>query len=218
MYRSEVDRLGERLRKQLTADDLTLLDGYRRSFRDAYDEVVDRIRAELKLEVSGRPAKSTTAIIDKLRRGSMRFTQMQDIAGCRIVLPSVADQNRIAVLLAGMFPSAVVDRRTRPSHGYRAVHVIARHNEVPVEIQVRTTLQHVWAELSEKSADMFDVALKYGGGPTEVRKTLDEYSSLIADFENHLDTVDAPDERIAKLKKQFREAIVNLTTALRDEQ
>jgi putative GTP pyrophosphokinase len=166
MNRSEIDRLGERLRQQLTPEDLTLLDTYRRGFRDAYDMVVDRIRSELLLEVSGRPAKSTTAIVDKLRRGTMRFTQMQDISGCRLVVGSIADQDRISEKLASMFLATIMDRRAKPSHGYRAVHVIARIDEIPVEVQVRTTLQHVWAELSEKSADMFDAALKYGGGPS----------------------------------------------------
>ncbi|MSP96408.1 MAG: hypothetical protein EXR29_04100 [Betaproteobacteria bacterium] len=218
MNRSEIDRLGERLRQNLTAEDLTVLDTYRRGFRTAYDLVVERIRGELRLQVSGRPAKSTTAIVDKLRRGTMRFTQMQDIAGCRLVVGSVADQNRISEELASMFPSTIMDRRGKPSHGYRAVHVVARIDEMPVEVQVRTTLQHVWAELSEKSADMFDVALKYGGGPPEVRKTLDEYSALIAGFEEQLDSEGTKDERILKLKGQIREAIVNFIAALKDEQ
>jgi putative GTP pyrophosphokinase len=70
MKNSEVDRLGERLRHEVTSQDLTLLDSYRRGFRPAYDVVVDRIRDELGLEASGRPAKSTAAIVDKLRRGT----------------------------------------------------------------------------------------------------------------------------------------------------
>lgn len=81
---AEVDRLGDRLRVGITAADLELLDGYRRGFRASYDWVIDRIRNEIGLEASGRPAKSTTAICDKLKRSSMRLTQMQDIAGCRI--------------------------------------------------------------------------------------------------------------------------------------
>ena len=75
MNNSELDRLGERLRLVVTAEDLTALDAYRRRFRHSYDSVVDRIRAETGLKASGRPAKSTTAIVDKLKRGSMRLTQ-----------------------------------------------------------------------------------------------------------------------------------------------
>lgn len=57
------------------------------------------------------------------------------------------------------------DRRESPSNGYRAVHVVVRHLDLPIEIQVRTALQHVWAELSEKLSDVVDPAVKYGGGP-----------------------------------------------------
>ena len=77
MKNSEVDRLGERLRQAITAQDLTLLDSYRRGFRAAYDAVVDRIRTELGLQASGRPAKSTSAIVDKRRRGTMRIAQLK---------------------------------------------------------------------------------------------------------------------------------------------
>jgi putative GTP pyrophosphokinase len=172
MNRSELDRLEDRLRDAVTPQDLTLLDRYRRGFRVAYDTVVDRIRTELLLEVSGRPAKSTSAIVDKLRRGTMRFRQMQDIAGCRTVVPSIADQDLLTQSLAGMFDVAIVDRRAQPSHGYRAVHLVTRGTTLPVEIQIRTDLQHAWAELSEKFADRFGIALKYGGGPPEIRRTV----------------------------------------------
>ena len=174
MTGAELDRLGDRLRLEVTPEDLTALDSYRRSFRSAYDAVVDRIRNELSLEVSGRPAKSTAAIVDKLRRSTMRLTQMQDIAGCRTVVSNVAHQSRLVGRLESMFDLAIIDRRARPSNGYRAVHAIVRDTGLPVEIQVRTDLQHAWAELSEKLADNFGIELKYGGGPPEVRKTLDD--------------------------------------------
>lgn len=217
MNKSELDRLGERLRLGVTAGDLTALDLYRRGFRQSYDSVVDRIRLELGLEASGRPAKSTAAIVDKLRRGSMRLTQMQDIAGCRIVVPDVTAQSQLVAKLDAMFQVAVVDRRARPSHGYRAVHVIVRNTDHPVEIQLRTDLQHVWAELSEKLADTFGMDLKYGSGPDRIRRTLDDFSELIADFESTLDIDGGQNERVQKLKINIRRAMLNVTLALRQQ-
>ena len=41
-----------------------------------------------------------------------------------------------------------------------------------VEIQVRTELRQLWAELCEKLSDLLDPAIKYGGGTEEVRNTL----------------------------------------------
>ena len=126
MSKSDLDRLGDRLRGGISPEDLTFLDTYRRSFRDAYDSVVGRVRAELGLQASGRPAKSTPAIVDKLRRSSMRLTQMQDIAGCRVVVPDIPAQGRVIARLEQMFDVTIIDRRAKPSHGYRAVHVVVR--------------------------------------------------------------------------------------------
>jgi len=59
----------------------------------------------------------------------------------------------------------VVDRRTEPSHGYRAVHVIVFVRSLPVEIQIRTQLQHEWADLFEKLADHIGRRVRYGEPP-----------------------------------------------------
>jgi putative GTP pyrophosphokinase len=218
MKNSEVDRLGERLRHEVTSQDLTLLDSYRRGFRPAYDVVVDRIRDELGLEASGRPAKSTAAIVDKLRRGTMRLTQMQDIAGCRILVPDITTQNQLIATLEGMFAVVIVDRRAKPSHGYRAVHVVVQDTEFPVEVQLRTDLQHVWAELSEKLADAFGMDTKYGGGPASIRTTLDSFSGFIADFEQNLDIDGERSELALKVKRMIRQAMTNFIAAVRQQQ
>jgi putative GTP pyrophosphokinase len=178
-----IDNLGERLRGSLTVDDLQILDRYRREFRRDYDLVIASIRDTLSIDVSGRPAKSTPAIIDKLKRSSMRLSQMQDIAGCRIIVADTLTQNEIVSRLAKLYQSTVIDRRDKPSHGYRAVHVILRPNKRHVEIQVRTKLQHLWAELSEKVADNFGSEVKYGGGIEPVRDFLSFTSSAVVDLE-----------------------------------
>jgi putative GTP pyrophosphokinase len=216
--KSDLDRLGDRLRGGISPEDLTFLDTYRRGFRDAYDSVVGRVRAELGLQASGRPAKSTPAIVDKLRRSSMRLTQMQDIAGCRVVVPDIPAQDRVIARLEQMFDVTIIDRRAKPSHGYRAVHVVVREVGLPVEVQVRTDLQHVWAELSEKLADAFGSQLKYGGGPEEIRNLLDDFSTLIGDFEQHLDMGEATGPSVSELKSKLLEAMVGLTVALRRHQ
>ena len=81
LTKSQVDRLGDRLSTgDISDDDLRLLDDYRRSFTDAYEDIVWLIVHELKLEPTGRRAKTNASIIDKLRRESIRLSQMQDIA------------------------------------------------------------------------------------------------------------------------------------------
>jgi putative GTP pyrophosphokinase len=174
LSKTQIDRLGNRIREDsLLESDLKSLDEYRRSFGEAYTTVVQTIREQLHLEPTGRPAKSTNSIIEKLRRESIRLIQIQDIAGCRIIAADVTEQERVVKSLSAAFPTAtVVDRRANPSHGYRAVHVIASVSGKLVEIQIRTSMQHVWAEASEKLSDTIDPGLKYGEGPEAYRVML----------------------------------------------
>lgn len=186
MSKSRIDRLGRRLRDAAaTEEELRELSEYRETFAAAYRRVFAVMRERLGSEPTGRPAKSTAAIIDKLRRESIRLSQIQDIAGLRLVVPDIAAQDEAVERLAGSFERlTVVDRRSRPSHGYRAVHVIVEIEGASVEIQVRTILQHRWAELSEKLSDLMDAAIKYGGGHPEVRELLSRSSGLIAGIES----------------------------------
>src|SRR5438309_125755 len=123
LSKSQIDRLGDRLRKgDISQEDQRLLDSYRRSFSDAYGVVFRSIRVKLGLEPTGRPQKTATSIIEKLRRQSVRLSQIQDIAGCRIVLLT---QDEAVERLKTIFDRIDIDdRREKPSHGYRAVHII----------------------------------------------------------------------------------------------
>src|SRR5690606_19804775 len=151
--KSQIDRLGDRLKSGSHSEsDLRLLDEYRRSFGEAYDVVIQTLRRRGE-SPTGRRAKSTLSIVEKLRRESLRLSQMQDIAGCRIVVENIVEQDMRVGRLCGDFGrriGAIVDRRGNPSQGYRAVHVIVKVDDKLIEIQVRTWLQHLWAELSEK--------------------------------------------------------------------
>ncbi len=186
MSKTQIDRLGDRLKKgNITDDDLRLLDQYRRSFSEAYEFVIETIRKELALEPTGRPAKSTTSISDKLRRESIRLTQIQDIAGCRLIAADIANQEPVVQSLQSLFEDVtIVDRRKQPSHGYRAVHVIVSYQGKMIEIQVRTALQHLWAELSEKFSDVVDPAIKYGGGDEKVQRILAHASTTVINTES----------------------------------
>lgn len=180
--KSQIDRLGSRLKYGNHAEgDLRTLDDYRRSFSSAYELVVRAVRRGLRLEPTGRPAKSTTSIVEKLRRESIRLSQVQDIAGCRVLVKDRSRQDRVVKRLTELFSDTVViDRRKYPSHGYRAVHVVVRIDSRPIELQVRTVLQHEWAELSEKLSDTLDMPLKYGGGPEPLQHFLETLAEMAA--------------------------------------
>lgn len=182
---SQLNKIGERLRKNQETDaDLRALDDFRLSFEPAYRQVFNHLHQK-GLKVGGRAGKSTLSIRAKLIRERTRLSRMQDIAGCRVVVDNVAEQDRVTSELKQTFlKHEILDRRTRPSHGYRAVHLVAYLSGLPVEIQIRTVLQHAWAEVSEKISDVLDADIKYGGGPTEVRATLDKLSNHIKSEED----------------------------------
>lgn len=204
--KTQTDRLGDRLKSgAITEDDLRLLDRYRRSFTGAYETVVGLVRDELGLEPTGRPAKSTTSIADKLKRESIRLTQIQDIAGCRLIVADIAEQESVIQSITGLFQQAeVIDRRKKPSHGYRAVHVVVNHEGKLIEIQVRTALQHAWAETSEKFSDVVDPSIKYGGGSKSLQKSLQKLSKITADVEQ-------------EGREQVRQKIYEILRSLADE-
>jgi putative GTP pyrophosphokinase len=161
-----------------------MLDTYRLSFASAYEVVLQQVRITHGLEVSGKPAKSTTAIVDKLNRESIRLSQMQDIAGCRVVVTDITHQNALSEKLSALFSNVTIfDRRKETSHGYRAIHLVVQIENCHIEIQIRTQLQQLWAELSEKLADKFGIAVKYGGGTEGVQQQLKSLSEAISFIE-----------------------------------
>ncbi len=173
--------------------------------------MVRTIRERLQLELTGRTGKSTESLIAKLHRESIRLSQVHDIAGCRVVVADVAEEERVVASLQTIFPGAsVIDRRTKPSYGYRAVHVIALISEKLIEIQVRTSLQHLWAELSEKLSDILDPTIKYGGGKHEIRQMLTKASEMVATVEQQ------EQERVGMENKMpdIKNALANLLSQI----
>ncbi|MGH9204650.1 MAG: hypothetical protein ACRD2A_25765, partial [Vicinamibacterales bacterium] len=156
LSKTQVDRLGDRLRRgRVEDDDLHLLDAYQQSFAEAYALVVGRIRSTLGLQPTGRP------VVDGIREQEETLRRSRDLFEDFIV----------------------VDRRERPSHGYRAVHVIVKSDDRLVEIQLRTVLQDFWAEFCERMSD-FDPTIKYGGGDESDQWILSATSDGVAEVES----------------------------------
>ncbi len=132
--------------------------------------------------------KRIPAIINKLRRSyhgrppSMKLYQMQDIGGCRAVLSNVSLAREIctdAYLKArGDLKHKLVGNKdyiTNPkSDGYRSIHLIYKYrsdkqnkkvyNDLLIEIQFRSKLQHIWATAIETVGLFTRQALKSNEG------------------------------------------------------
>jgi len=151
---------------------------------DAVAGQVDALAKELGITapVATRPAKTTRSIISKLHRERTNLARMQDIAGCRLVVPTLMQQDMVVDALRQREPAwKVDDLRQRPHHGYRAVHFVTPR-PLPVEIQVRTLLQQVWASVSE-FLDRQHEGLKYGQGPDHLLQALARGSERMADWD-----------------------------------
>jgi len=172
-----IDRLGEALRVgELPGEDaLRSLDEWRIGHKAGMQGVEAILRQDFGLSTGSR-LKTTQTIVEKLRRQpGMRLSRMQDIAGVRIVADmDLAEQDRVATRLQARFgtDTRVVDRRAQPSHGYRAVHVVVQHEGRSCEIQIRTTLQSLWAMTMERFAAAWGRQIQYGNAPVDPQVTV----------------------------------------------
>lgn len=181
---SQITKLGERLRdSNLSEGDLALLDEFRQTFshidEKAYQIIRDTLTSFDDVTITKRKRKTQQSIVDKLRREpAMRLPQMQDIAGCRIVVQGgIQRVKNINTLLAGAFgqPAWNLDSKNRHAHGYHAIHIIVKADQKFYEVQLRTYAQDVWANLVESLSDEKNT-LKYGGSEYEqdrIRKLKD---------------------------------------------
>lgn len=131
--------------------------------------------------------KRLPTILNKLgREPTMSLSNMQDIGGCRAVLPSVPAVYAVA-------KNATLRKRqtwikdyieTPAESGYRGLHIIVVYDDRRIEVQLRTPAQHDWAVTVERLGGRLDVDLKSGRGPEEVLALLQLISEAMALEEN----------------------------------
>jgi Region found in RelA / SpoT proteins len=170
---NQIDKLGARLRaaSAIAPADRTLLERLLGDYARATAEVQQLLTDRLGLETGSR-VKREAGIIEKLRRQpSLPLSRMWDLGGVRIVRDMTRaeqDDLRDRVVMCLADPSVkTLDRRASPRHGYRAVHIVTQAQGCRVEIQIRTQLQHYWAELIETFAGAWGRQVRYGEPPDE---------------------------------------------------
>ncbi len=156
--KKSIQKLGKRLRDGIEdSTDLEILKNYRNFFRAPLVELNADISAfvnnlNLNYVLAGR-LKRIKSIIRKLRRPNshnMDLSRMGDIAGTRIILGSITDQNYLIKKIQRNFEiEKIIDRRDGETN-YRAVHVLIKNKQnIIIELQIRTILQQLWADESE---------------------------------------------------------------------
>jgi ppGpp synthetase/RelA/SpoT-type nucleotidyltranferase len=199
---NQLKNLTTRLREgKETPDDLHAL----ADVRLYYKEVLDRAHRDVEDLCDRLPhaqpmaprVKTIKTTLEKLARQPhlKSIAQIRDFAGLRVIVHgSRSDQDDVAHRIAALFPEAerppkFIDRRGDPRSGYRALHLEVRRDNIPIEIQVRTALQHRWAELFERAADKLGRGLRYGE-PTQNVAAGSRGASLVIGLERTSECID----------------------------
>lgn len=139
--------------------------------------------------------KRLDSIINKLKRQpNMNLWGMQDLGGCRFIVPTNEDVYAYA--------NKMRDSRIRHRHiktcdyisdpkisGYRSLHMIFEYHSdtigiynknMLIEVQFRTHLQHLWATAVETMGLFTNQAIKSGQGDADVTRFFVLVSALFA--------------------------------------
>ena len=159
MSNSALDKVGDIIRQQKMdpkyQDAVNVLNIWRESHGKILDNYYDKcVRLAKRINknniVVAQRLKRLPTIINKLNRfENMRLSSMQDVAGVRII---VDDMNQLKVVEKSLLRWKHLKRaRTKDyiqnpkDSGYRGKHFIFEKDEMYVEIQLRTQMQHLWA-------------------------------------------------------------------------
>ena len=124
--------------------------------------------------------KRAPSIIDKLARFTqMELSRMQDIGGCRAIVATVRDVERLNTHIQQSATRHKLHREydyvTEPKDtGYRGIHLTYKYNgekaeykDYFVEIQLRSKIQHAWATAVEIVDTFTKQALKSNRGSAD---------------------------------------------------
>ena len=190
--RTEVRKAGDTLRKSqdpyVERNALMVLDNWKASHELPLNWIMRTLRRNSEDISPGvvivQRRKRTPSILLKLDRiEKLDLARMQDLVGCRIVFRGNVPRNNLSrtyELLHRLEKSRmqsvihkVNDYIDKPRNsGYRSVHVIYKykskkyqeHNNMLLEVQIRTRLQHVWSTTVESVGMALGEDLKQGIG------------------------------------------------------
>lgn len=216
--RKSIDRAGQLLRvwyeSGLLADAevqeaSAVLNDYRSQIKDPLKRVVMGLRSAVRTAgadvIVSERLKRQPRIIGKLTRfPRMELTYMQDIGGCRAILPDLASIDAVRRRVERQKSEVVKVNDYNvdvPPSGYRAVHIVVRREGALIEIQLRTDWQQRWAKLVEDLDTSYRLSLKNGEGPEEVLDYLRAYGSSLA----MIDRTGQVDPALVRLVGRLRE-------------
>ncbi len=160
--------------------------------------------------------KTPESIVKKLRRHGYEstienmVTQINDIAGIRIICSFTSDIYRIVDMISEQKDIQVLgvkDYITYPkASGYKSYHMIVtvpvylsdRIVDTKVEIQIRTVAMDFWASLEHKIHYKFE-----GDAPEHIKNELIECAKLVADLDGRMLSLNDEILAISRAKEEL---------------
>lgn len=158
-----------------------------------------RLAASRKDLIVAERLKRLDSIINKLKREpSMSLWAMQDLGGCRFIVPTIKEvydysEKYDKSSKRHIFKNKYDYIKTPKTSGYRSLHMVYEYHSdknktynknMLIEIQYRTHLQHIWATAVETMGLFTKQAIKSGQGSQDVKRFFVLVSSLFAMREN----------------------------------
>lgn len=178
------------------------------NWRNCHGLPLSRVRRDLRarmrqLEMKGivayRLKRFVSVLMKLVREPTMKLSQMQDLGGCRAILNSIEDVNRLYDSYRSVNASQYIRRQDNryfdylsdpKEDGYRGIHVVCRFSAYRntynpwdgqrIEIQIRTKLQHAFATAVETVTTFSSSPLKFGAGPKDWRRFFSLVGSAFA--------------------------------------
>ena len=158
-----------------------------------------KLRTIDKNAIVAQRLKRAPSVIAKLQRfPTMKLAQMQDIGGLRAVVSSVARVRPLeASYRQSSFKHGLASSKdyidTPKPDGYRSIHLVYRYvnhrapayNDLLLERQLRTRLQHAWATAVETMGTFLGQALKSGQGERPWREFFEVASAALTHVGAH---------------------------------
>lgn len=180
------------------ADALALINHWRACHAYPVNTFQATLRARLKRngmqELVGTRLKRIPSIVKKLQDNEgMALARMQDVGGLRAVVDNIGAVR----LLVDMYSNKSLSHQLVDTDdyladpkdsGYRSVHLIYKYanptapayDNLSLELQIRTKLQHAWATAVETVGTFLNKALKSNEGPEEWLKFFRTASAAFA--------------------------------------
>lgn len=229
LSKNQIDKAGKILMDTMTDDNIEayltadgILDDYRKIHLQPLTEMNLKLQ-EYFIDYNSdyyiaQRLKRKPQIIKKLNRFPVRLTQLQDIGGCRIIVNSNNDVDNLYMILHNKSKKSkyftidrVIDYREkgREDSGYRAMHLILSRNNVKIELQLRSRIQHYWAESIERTSIIYGHSLKEGEGDQIVLDYFKKTSDAFYTLENKNQPTTTLIQELDSLREKAEQIIIN---------